>query len=272
MHHLRRNPCFFPYYISLFSFRSSLYTTLFFDNGRKTSSIVSSRETTFSPPQSSSWFPAMKSCFRYCAHQIKYCSSAQLSTLQSPSHLYAVCVVGGVRQVSAVQKLARVMHLTPGVRLYRGLGGNVRLPRSFYKTDAHGCWGFTEWAFMSTTSELKVHPFSFAFRVLKIVRQTSNGMLSSARNCSATYLDCSNMILRYWYEQLEAFLRLCAVNSQALRFFGIKVLSWEFDPLINIFKYHRYLRVRYLYWVWRYLYRVWYSYLCIDIYIESDAI
>jgi hypothetical protein len=48
------------------------------------------------------------------------------------------------------------MPLQPGLRLYRGLGGNVSFPKTFYKTDHNGCWGFTEWAFMSTTSQLKV--------------------------------------------------------------------------------------------------------------------
>jgi hypothetical protein len=59
-------------------------------------------------------------------------------------------------QVSAVQKIARVMPLKPGLRLYRGLGGNVSLPRCFYKTNENGCRGFTEWGFMSTTSDRKV--------------------------------------------------------------------------------------------------------------------
>ena len=63
--------------------------------------------------------------------------------------------VFNVVQVSAVQKLARVMQLQPGLRLYRGLGGDVSLPRRFYKPDEHGCWGFTELAFMSTTADKK---------------------------------------------------------------------------------------------------------------------
>ncbi len=59
-------------------------------------------------------------------------------------------------QVSAVQKLARVVPLLPGLKLYRGLGGTVSLPRSFYRTDANGCRGFAEWGFMSTTSDRTV--------------------------------------------------------------------------------------------------------------------
>ena len=54
-----------------------------------------------------------------------------------------------------MQKVARVVPLQPGLLLYRGLGGNVSLPRLFYKTDNNGCWGFTERAFMSTTSDPK---------------------------------------------------------------------------------------------------------------------
>ena len=55
-----------------------------------------------------------------------------------------------------MQKLARVMPLLPGLKLYRGLGGTVSLPRYFYKTDAQGCRGFAEWGFMSTTADREV--------------------------------------------------------------------------------------------------------------------
>ena len=58
-----------------------------------------------------------------------------------------------VRQVSAVQKIARIMPLPPGLSLYRGLGGTVSLPACFYKTDEHLCRGFAEWGFMSTTAD-----------------------------------------------------------------------------------------------------------------------
>jgi hypothetical protein len=61
------------------------------------------------------------------------------------------------KQVSAVQKIARVMPIKPGMKLYRGLGGTVSLPESFYHTDANGCRGFSEWGFMSTTSAREVH-------------------------------------------------------------------------------------------------------------------
>ena len=38
------------------------------------------------------------------------------------------------------------------LRLYRGLGGNVSLPETFYSRDENGCSGLTEWGCMSTTS------------------------------------------------------------------------------------------------------------------------
>jgi hypothetical protein len=59
-------------------------------------------------------------------------------------------------QVSAVQKIARVMPLKEGLTLYRGLGGPVCLPRGFFKSDENGCRGFVEWGFMSTTADKEV--------------------------------------------------------------------------------------------------------------------
>jgi hypothetical protein len=58
--------------------------------------------------------------------------------------------------VSAVQKLSRASRLPEGLLLYRGLGGTVGLPQTFFRSDATGCKGFTEWGFMSTTSDRKV--------------------------------------------------------------------------------------------------------------------
>jgi hypothetical protein len=55
-----------------------------------------------------------------------------------------------------VQKIARVMPIPPGLPLFRGLGGNVSMPRSFYKTDENLCRGFAEWGFMSTTADRQV--------------------------------------------------------------------------------------------------------------------
>jgi hypothetical protein len=54
--------------------------------------------------------------------------------------------------VSAVQKLARVMKLPQGLRLFRGTGGRMALPDHFCKADPRGCKGYVEWGFMSTTA------------------------------------------------------------------------------------------------------------------------
>ena len=53
---------------------------------------------------------------------------------------------------SAVMKISRVMRLPPGLELFRGLGGLAELPDSFETPDEHGCVGYTEWGFLSTTS------------------------------------------------------------------------------------------------------------------------
>ncbi len=53
---------------------------------------------------------------------------------------------------SAVMKISRVMRLPPGLELFRGLGGLAELPDSFHEADEHGCLGFMEWGFLSTTS------------------------------------------------------------------------------------------------------------------------
>ncbi len=58
--------------------------------------------------------------------------------------------------VSAVQKLASVVKLSDGLKLYRGLGGVSDLPESFFKSHANGGRGFTEWGFMSTTSDKQI--------------------------------------------------------------------------------------------------------------------
>jgi hypothetical protein len=61
--------------------------------------------------------------------------------------------------VSAVQKLASVIKLPDGLKLYRGLGGVSDLPESFFKSHANGGLGFTEWGFMSTTSDKQIAVF-----------------------------------------------------------------------------------------------------------------
>ena len=54
--------------------------------------------------------------------------------------------------LSAVVKVARVMKLPEGLELFRGLGGLMGLPESFRRADEHGCRGYMEWGFLSTTS------------------------------------------------------------------------------------------------------------------------
>ena len=54
--------------------------------------------------------------------------------------------------VSAVVKLTRAEKLPAGLELYRGLGGSMALPETFYKGNENGCRGYTEWGFLSTTS------------------------------------------------------------------------------------------------------------------------
>jgi hypothetical protein len=48
------------------------------------------------------------------------------------------------------------MKLPEGLILYRGLGGTADLPDSFFKLDEHGCRGFAEWGFMSTTASKQI--------------------------------------------------------------------------------------------------------------------
>ena len=58
--------------------------------------------------------------------------------------------------MSALQKLAAVVTLKPGLCVYRGIDGNMDLPEFFYKPDSHGRFGMTDPGFVSTTSELAV--------------------------------------------------------------------------------------------------------------------
>jgi hypothetical protein len=62
--------------------------------------------------------------------------------------------------VSAIQKLSRCMNIPPGTLLYRGLGGSMELPDSFF-VPLEACvtpnaLGYTEFAFMSTTQDKSV--------------------------------------------------------------------------------------------------------------------
>jgi hypothetical protein len=54
--------------------------------------------------------------------------------------------------VSAIQKLSRTVIVPPGTLLYRGMGGTLEMPDCFYSTDKHGCSGYCEMAFMSTSA------------------------------------------------------------------------------------------------------------------------
>ena len=54
---------------------------------------------------------------------------------------------------SAILKLSRLTKIESNVRLYRGLGGELQYPESFFKRDCLGCRGMLEWSFVSTTSK-----------------------------------------------------------------------------------------------------------------------
>jgi hypothetical protein len=68
--------------------------------------------------------------------------------------------------VSAVQKLSRCMNIPVGTLLYRGLGGSMELPDTFFVPSEHcvpsricmtpNALGYTEFAFMSTTQDRSV--------------------------------------------------------------------------------------------------------------------
>ena len=55
---------------------------------------------------------------------------------------------------SAVVKIAQQTKIPEGLVLYRGL--SVNLPLRFYKADEHGCKGYAEWGFMSTTAKREI--------------------------------------------------------------------------------------------------------------------
>ncbi len=84
---------------------------------------------------------------------LRRCPLADYDLMKEAGNLYATTISV---LVSAVQKIARAMKLTEGLRLYRGLGGLMDLPKEFFTADALGCKGFVEWGFMSTTSNKQV--------------------------------------------------------------------------------------------------------------------
>ncbi len=75
--------------------------------------------------------------------------------------------------VSAVVKIGRVMRLPIGMELYRGLGGFADLPDSFFQADEHGCRGYLEWGFLSTTSNKAVAIQVAAQRVPRLARSSA---------------------------------------------------------------------------------------------------
>jgi hypothetical protein len=58
--------------------------------------------------------------------------------------------------VSAVLNIARETRLPAGLKLYRGLGGDMRFPPAFFKSDDKGRKGMLEWGFMSTTGNKSI--------------------------------------------------------------------------------------------------------------------
>ena len=58
--------------------------------------------------------------------------------------------------VSAVQKLSAVTVYKEGLKLYRGTGGEVNLPKHFSTRDSFGCKGLTDWGFCSATRKMEV--------------------------------------------------------------------------------------------------------------------
>ncbi len=48
------------------------------------------------------------------------------------------------------------MKLPSGLKLYRGLGGLTELPDCFFQQDMHGCCGYMEFGFLSSTADQAV--------------------------------------------------------------------------------------------------------------------
>jgi hypothetical protein len=80
-----------------------------------------------------------------------------------PQHIYEEFEQAGNRfastifaLVSAGVKLSRVGSISPGTKLYRGMGGVLQLPDSFYRPDEFGTRSYVEFGFISCTADLKV--------------------------------------------------------------------------------------------------------------------
>ena len=73
---------------------------------------------------------------------------SEATQTKSPGRSYSTTIFV---LASAVVKLTKVQNISSGMRLYRGLGGDVDLPEFFHKPDARGRKGLTEFGFLSTT-------------------------------------------------------------------------------------------------------------------------
>jgi hypothetical protein len=62
---------------------------------------------------------------------------------------------------SAVQKLSRAVYIPEGTLFYRGLSRMMELPDAFFKPDAKGRCGFTDYGFVSTTLNKQI-AFNYA--------------------------------------------------------------------------------------------------------------
>ena len=88
----------------------------------------------------------------------------------------------------------RVVRLPAGLALYRGLGGSMALPESFYTADENGCKGYTEWGFLSTTSNraiaVEVLPAVAYGGVVPDAHLASSSIVSSVLCCAVKLGAC----------------------------------------------------------------------------------
>ncbi len=61
-----------------------------------------------------------------------------------------------MNQLDLIHVKRQVMKLPAGLKLYRGLGGLTELPERFFQQDLHGCCGYMEFGFLSSTAEQAV--------------------------------------------------------------------------------------------------------------------
>jgi hypothetical protein len=79
-----------------------------------------------------------------------------------PQHIYEEFEQAGNRFASTIfalasagVKLSRVGSFSPGTKLYRGMGGTLQLPDSFYSPDEFGTRSYVELGFMSCSADLQ---------------------------------------------------------------------------------------------------------------------